>query len=80
MKQALRKDLKTLRSHPSRVRGLKLVMLVFLASKKYSKRQKINPAPLVPLFPDSGMSESVALSTKNKQMAVVNQAVNNRTG
>ena len=43
-----------------------------LASKKYSKRQKINPAPQFPLIPDSGMCEPVALSTKNQQMAMVN--------
>jgi hypothetical protein len=53
--------------------NFKMVQIkLFLASKKYSKRQKINPAPLFPLFPDSGMCKPVALSTENQQMAVVN--------
>jgi hypothetical protein len=53
-------------------RSLLKLCNVFLASKKYIKRQKINPAPRFPLFPDSGMCESVALSTKNQQMTMVN--------
>jgi len=47
-------------------------VMVFLASKKYNKRQKINPAPQFTLFPDSGMCETIALSTKNQQIAMVN--------
>jgi len=52
---------------------------VCLASLKYSKRQKINPAPQFPLFPDSGMREPIALPTKNQQMAMVNYTINNCT-
>ena len=43
-----------------------MVLQLCLASIKYIKRQKINPAPQFPLFPYRGMCKSVALSTKNQ--------------